>query len=134
MARYDLSETVWRLIEPLLPNKPRGVARVDDQRVINGIFYVLRMGSPWHNLPDRDGSHTTVYNRVNRWATRINSPVPRLSSWSPALAGSVAAPFTASGRRIGAELVGQGFDHLAGDQVRRQMLDDIRLLGQGGDD
>ena len=41
MARYDLSETEWRLIEPLLPNKPRGVPRVDDRRVINGIFYVL---------------------------------------------------------------------------------------------
>jgi transposase len=25
------------LIEPLLPNKPRGVARVDDRRVVNGI-------------------------------------------------------------------------------------------------
>ncbi|MFN3574075.1 MAG: IS5/IS1182 family transposase, partial [Phenylobacterium sp.] len=25
MARYDLSEAEWRLIEPLLPNKPRGV-------------------------------------------------------------------------------------------------------------
>jgi len=68
MARYDLSETEWRLIEPLLPNKPRGVARVDDRRVINGIFYVLRTGSPWRDLPSRYGPHTTVYNRFNRWA------------------------------------------------------------------
>ncbi len=66
MARYDLSETEWRLIEPLLPNKPRGVARVDDRRVINGIFYVLRTGSPWRDLPSRYGPHTTVYNRFNR--------------------------------------------------------------------
>ena len=43
MARYDLSETEWRLIEPLLPNKPRGVARVDDLRVINGIFTASSM-------------------------------------------------------------------------------------------
>jgi transposase len=27
---------------PWLPNKPRGVARVDDRRVLNGIFWVLR--------------------------------------------------------------------------------------------
>ncbi len=47
----------WRLIEPLLPNKPRGVARVDDRRVINGIFYVLRTGSPWRDLPDRYGPY-----------------------------------------------------------------------------
>ena len=68
MARYDLSEMEWRLIEPLLPNKSRGVARVDDRRVINGIFYVLRTGSPWRDLPDRYGPYTTVYNRYNRWA------------------------------------------------------------------
>jgi transposase len=37
MARYDLSEVEWRVIAPLLPNKPRGVARVDDRRIINAI-------------------------------------------------------------------------------------------------
>jgi transposase len=68
MARYDLSEAEWRLIEPLLPNKPRGVPRVDDRRVINGIFFVLRTGSPWRDLPERYGPYTTVYNRFNRWA------------------------------------------------------------------
>jgi transposase len=68
MARYDLSEAEWRLIERLLPNKPRGMARVDDRRVINGIFYVLRTGSPWRDLPERFGPYTTVYNRYNRWS------------------------------------------------------------------
>jgi transposase len=68
MGRYDLSEVEWRLIAPLLPSKPRGVARVDDRRVINGIFYVLRTGSPWRDLPERYGPYTTVYNRFNRWA------------------------------------------------------------------
>ena len=68
MTRYDLSETEWRLISPLLPNKPRGVARVDDRRVVNGIFYVLRTGSPRRDLPERYGPYTTVYNRYNRWA------------------------------------------------------------------
>lgn len=68
MRRYDLSDTEWRLIEPLLPNKPRGVARVDDRLVINGIFYILRTGSPWRDLPERFGPYTTVYNRYNRWA------------------------------------------------------------------
>jgi transposase len=68
MARFDLSDIEWRLIRPLLPNKPRGVARVDDRRVLNGIFYVLRTGSPWRDLPERYGPCTTVYNRFNRWA------------------------------------------------------------------
>ena len=68
MARFDLSDVEWRSIKPLLPNKPRGVARVNDRRVLNGIFYVLRTSSPWRDLPERYGSYTTVYNRFNRWA------------------------------------------------------------------
>ncbi len=68
MARFDLMDVEWSMIQPLLPNKPRGVARVDDRRVLNGIFYVLRTGSPWRDLPGRYGPYTTVYNRYNRWA------------------------------------------------------------------
>ena len=37
MSRYDLTDFEWRVIEPLLPNKPRGVPRVDDRRVLNGL-------------------------------------------------------------------------------------------------
>lgn len=68
MARFDLSDAEWRIIEPLLLNTPRGVAWVDDRRVLNGIFYILRTGSPWRDLPERYGPYTTVYNRFNRWA------------------------------------------------------------------
>jgi len=46
------------VIEPLLPNKPRGVPRVDDRRVLNGIFWVLRSGAPWRDLPERYGPRT----------------------------------------------------------------------------
>ena len=67
MSRYDLTDFEWRVIEPLLPNKPRGVPRVDDRRVLNGIFWVLRSGAPWRDLPERDGPRTTCYNRFVRW-------------------------------------------------------------------
>lgn len=68
MARFDLSDGEWAIIQPLLPNKPRGVPRTDDRRVLNGIFYILRTGSPWRDLPERYGPYTSVYNRYNRWA------------------------------------------------------------------
>ena len=71
MARFDLSDAEWRIIAPLLPNKPRGVARVDDQRVLDGIFYILRTASPWRDLPKRYGPYTTVYNRFNGWAKAV---------------------------------------------------------------
>ena len=37
-------------------------------RVLNGIFFVLRTGIPWRDLPERYGPYTTVYNRYNCWA------------------------------------------------------------------
>jgi transposase len=36
--RYELADYEWVAIKPMLPNKPRGVPRVNDRRVINGIF------------------------------------------------------------------------------------------------
>ena len=49
--RYELTDHEWTAIRPMLPNKPRGVPRVNDRRVLNGIFWVLRSGAPWRDLP-----------------------------------------------------------------------------------
>jgi transposase len=53
--RYELTDYEWAAIRPMLPNKPCGVPRVNDRRVLNGIFWVLRSGA------------TTCYNRFVRW-------------------------------------------------------------------
>ena len=45
--RYELSEREWCVIRPMLPNKPYGIRRVDNRRVLNGIFWVLRSGALW---------------------------------------------------------------------------------------
>ena len=47
--------------------KTRGMKRRDDRQVLNGIFYVLRTGCPWRDLPGRYWPYTTVYNRFRRW-------------------------------------------------------------------
>jgi transposase len=49
--RYELADYEWTAIRPMLPNKPRGVPRVNDRGVLNGIFWVLRSGAPWRDLP-----------------------------------------------------------------------------------
>jgi len=54
---YELTDDEWAAIKPMLPNKPRGVPRVNDRRVLNGIFWVLRSGAPWRELPEPVGSH-----------------------------------------------------------------------------
>ena len=65
--RYELTDDEWTAIKPFLPNKPRGVPRVNDRRVLNGIFWVLRSGAPWRDLPENLGPYTTCYNRFVRW-------------------------------------------------------------------
>jgi transposase len=44
--RYELSDYEWTAIKPMLRNKPR---------VLNGIFWVLRSGAPWRDLPETYG-------------------------------------------------------------------------------
>ena len=67
--RFDLSDEEWALLEPLMP-EARKSARADDRRIMNAIFYVLRTGMPWRDLPERYGPYTTAYNRFNRWSRR----------------------------------------------------------------
>jgi transposase len=45
IMRYELSDEERTANRPMLPNKPRGVPRVNDHRVLNGIFWVLRSGA-----------------------------------------------------------------------------------------
>ncbi len=59
IMRYELADYEWIAIKPMLPNKPRGVPRVNDRRVLNGIFWVLRSGAPWRDLPAAFGPYTT---------------------------------------------------------------------------
>lgn len=65
--RYELTDFEWTAIRPFLPNKPRGVPRVNDRRVLDGIFWILRSGAPWRDLPESFGPYTTCYNRFVRW-------------------------------------------------------------------
>jgi len=66
--RFDLSDREWEIIAALLPPTRQGGERADDRRVLNGIFYVLRTGIPWDDVPSRYGLPTTIYNRFRRWA------------------------------------------------------------------
>ena len=72
--RGELTDNEWSAIKPMLPNKPRGVPRVNDRRVLNGIFWVLRSGAPWRDLPIAFGPYTTRYNRFVPGVERAYGP------------------------------------------------------------
>ncbi len=65
---FWLSDAQFARLKPLLPNKVRGVPRVDDRRVISGIVHVIRNGLRWRDAPTEYGPHKTLYNRFVRWS------------------------------------------------------------------
>jgi len=70
MAEFWLSEEQFARLAPLLPRDTRGVARVDDRRVISGIVHVLMSGGRWSDAPACYGPRKTLYNRWVRWARK----------------------------------------------------------------
>jgi transposase len=70
MARYDLSDGEYSILQPMLPaersGKPGNVYR-SHRDVLNGILWILRTGAPWRDLPERYGPWTTIYDRFRRW-------------------------------------------------------------------
>ena len=67
---FWLTDEQFARLAPLLPNKMRGVKRVDDRRVISGIIQVLLSGGRWKDMPKAYGPHKTIYNRFVRWAEK----------------------------------------------------------------
>ena len=65
-ASADLDNLEWRAIQPLLP-RSRGIKRVDDRRVLNGILWRLRTGRSWAAIPEHYGRPTTCQARFVRW-------------------------------------------------------------------
>ncbi len=53
-----------------MPGPARGGGRpwADHRRVVNGVLWRVRSGSPWRDLPAEYGPWKTVYNRHRRWS------------------------------------------------------------------
>lgn len=64
---FLLSDRQMARIEQYFP-LARGIPRVDDQRVISGIVYVIKHGLQWKDARNDYGPHKTLYNRFIRWS------------------------------------------------------------------
>ena len=67
--RHDISDKVWNLLEPhLLGRKGTwGGNAKDNRQFINAVFWILRTGSPWRDLPPDYGNWNTIHRRFIRW-------------------------------------------------------------------
>jgi transposase len=73
MAKPLLSDELWQLIEPLLPQRPPrpqgGRPPVDDRKTLIGILFVLKTGIPREDLPCEMGCGCgmTCWRRLRDW-------------------------------------------------------------------
>lgn len=70
MARGDLTDEEWYVIEGLLPSERGRKSRpaYDNRQFLNGMLHVLRVGCPWRDMHERYGKWNSVYVRFRRWA------------------------------------------------------------------
>ena len=68
--RLVISDGLWERMDPLLPGKvtDRGVTAKDNRLFLEALFWKVRTGSPWRDLPDRFGKWNTQFRRFRRWS------------------------------------------------------------------
>lgn len=67
--RHDIKDKDWEVIAPLLPGQRGqwgGVAK-DNRQFINAVFWILRTGAPWRDLPQAYGDWKNTHRRFCRW-------------------------------------------------------------------
>jgi|SRR5215211_4784161 transposase len=73
MAKELLTDELWEVIDPLLPEEPPkpkgGRPRIDDRAALTGIIFVLKSGIPREMLPQEMGcgSGMTCWRRLKEW-------------------------------------------------------------------
>lgn len=66
----DLTDAQWERLKPQLPLDRHGPGRpleLDLRRVVDAIFYVLRTGCQWDELPTEYPNHNSVYYHFAKW-------------------------------------------------------------------
>jgi len=67
--RHDISDRAWSILEPHLPGRKGQVGRpgANNRQFIEAVFWILRTGAPWRDLPRDLGHWKNVNRRFCRW-------------------------------------------------------------------
>lgn len=68
MARNRLTDEQWDLLADVFP-PPAATGRppVNRRDVVDGIFWIMRTGAPWRDLPEEFGKWGTVWDLFDKW-------------------------------------------------------------------
>ena len=62
-----MTDEEWAYFEPFLVCG-RGRPPRSHRRVLDGIFWIMRTGAPWRDLPAEFGNWNAVWRQFRRWA------------------------------------------------------------------
>ena len=70
--RHDISDKAWEILEPHLPGRTgtKGRPAHDNRNFINAVFWILRTGVPWRDLPPDYEDWENTNRRFCRWRDR----------------------------------------------------------------
>ncbi|MDL5247494.1 IS5 family transposase [Leptospira weilii] len=72
LGLLDIPEEIWKRLRPLLSNRKTnpqkgGRPRLDDRVAMAAIFYRVRTGIQWRDIPTMFGSKSTLHRRFQEW-------------------------------------------------------------------
>ena len=72
LGHMDVPEYIWVKLQPLLPKRKRdlskgGRPRLDDRVAMAAIFYRLKTGIAWRDMPPVFGTKSTLHRRFQEW-------------------------------------------------------------------
>lgn len=66
----DMTDEQWEIIRPLVAHERSGPGRpleLDLRSVVNAIFYLVRTGCQWDDIPKSYPNHNSVYYHYRKW-------------------------------------------------------------------
>ncbi len=69
VARQEISDQTWAVLEPLFPTpKATGRPMMNMRSTVEGIAWRFRTGAPWRDVPERFGQWNSIYQRFSDWS------------------------------------------------------------------
>ena len=63
-----MTDDEWAYFEPFLIHCGGGRPPRNHRRVLDAVFWLMRTGAPWRDLPESFGNWNSIFRQFRRWA------------------------------------------------------------------
>jgi len=68
LIRGLMTDDEWAYFEPFLIHRGGGRPPRNHRRVLDAVFWLMRTGAPWRDLPEGFGNWNSIFRQFRRWA------------------------------------------------------------------